>query len=458
MPAPMQVPLLHPPLMSDSTSSGFKNRLFKLANSNRRPTSSMLFIVIAVFFVFMMFWATFTELDEVVRGEGKVIPSGKVQQLQSYDGGIVTKVHVRRGALVEEGDILMELDTTRTTSDRNQMQQQQNSLSAEIYRLTAAARGQEPQWPDALRKAAPAVVLVQERLYLARKIEFEADLQVLRQQLAQRQSELAESQAVMANAGRSLVLVRQEMALVEPLVKKGIEPETSLIRLRRSVVDLEGQYQNAELASVRHRAGIQEAQGRADAQRERFRSDALKDLSLVTAKMVEVEQALPAREDRVNRGELRSPVRGIVKQVAITTVGSVAQPGATLIEIVPADDTLMVEAQMRPEDIAFLHPGQTAKVKLTAYDATRFGSMDGEVVTISADSIEMPQNGGPSGGKRSFPIEVRTTSLLKAKNGKILDVMPGMVAEVDVVVGKRSVLQYLFTPVLRLQDKAFRER
>jgi adhesin transport system membrane fusion protein len=445
--------------MSDTNSSGFKNRLFKLANSNRLPTSSMLFIVIAVFFVFMMIWATFTELEEVVRGEGKVIPSGKVQQLQSYDGGIVTKVHVRRGAVVEEGDILMELDTTRTSSDRNQMQQQQNSLSAEIYRLTATARGKEPQWPDALRKAAPAVVLVQERLYLARKIEFEADLQVLRQQLAQRQSELAESQAVMNNAGRSLVLVRQELALVEPLVNKGIEPETSLIRLRRSVVDLEGQYQNAELASVRHRAGILEAQGRADAQRERFRSDALKDLSLVTAKMVEVEQALPAREDRVNRGELRSPVRGIVKQVAITTVGSVAQPGATLIEIVPADDTLMVEAQMRPEDIAFLHPGQTAKVKLTAYDATRFGSMDGEVVTISADSIEMPQNGGPpSGGKRSFPIEVRTTSLLKAKNGKILDAMPGMVAEVDVVIGKRSVLHYLLTPVLRMQDKAFRER
>jgi adhesin transport system membrane fusion protein len=445
--------------MSEPSPTAFNARTFKRANRKTRLTSSMLFIVIAIFFIFTVIWATFTELEEVVRGEGKVIPSGKVQQLQSYDGGIVTKVHVRRGALVEKGDILMELDTTRTSSDRNQLQQQQNSLSAEIYRLTATARGQEPKWPDALRKEAPAVVLVQERLYTARKIEFEADLQVLRQQLVQRQTELAESQAVMNNAGRSLVLARQELALVEPLVKKGIEPETSLIRLRRSVVDLEGQQQNAELAGVRHRAGIQEAQGRADAQRERFRSDALKDLSLVTAKMVEVEQALPAREDRVNRGELRSPVRGIVKQVAITTVGSVAQPGATLIEIVPADDTLMVEAQMRPEDIAFLHPGQTAKVKLTAYDATRFGSMDGEVVTISADSIEMPQTGGlPSGGKRSFPIEVRTTSLLKAKNGKILDVMPGMVAEVDVVIGKRSILQYLFTPVLRMQDKAFRER
>ena len=445
--------------MSEPSPTAFNARTFKRANRKTRLTSSMLFIVIAIFFIFTVIWATFTELEEVVRGEGKVIPSGKVQQLQSYDGGIVTKVHVRRGALVEKGDILMELDTTRTSSDRNQLQQQQNSLSAEIYRLTATARGQEPKWPDALRKEAPAVVLVQERLYTARKIEFEADLQVLRQQLVQRQTELAESQAVMNNAGRSLVLARQELALVEPLVKKGIEPETSLIRLRRSVVDLEGQHQNAELAGVRHRAGIQEAQGRADAQRERFRSDALKDLSLVTAKMVEVEQALPAREDRVNRGELRSPVRGIVKQVAITTVGSVAQPGATLIEIVPADDTLMVEAQMRPEDIAFLHPGQTAKVKLTAYDATRFGSMDGEVVTISADSIEMPQTGGlPSGGKRSFPIEVRTTSLLKAKNGKILDVMPGMVAEVDVVIGKRSILHYLFTPVLRMQDKAFRER
>ena len=445
--------------MSEPSPTAFNARTFKRANRKTRLTSSMLFIVIAIFFIFTVIWATFTELEEVVRGEGKVIPSGKVQQLQSYDGGIVTKVHVRRGALVEKGDILMELDTTRTSSDRNQLQQQQNSLSAEIYRLTATARGQEPKWPDALRKEAPAVVLVQERLYTARKIEFEADLQVLRQQLVQRQTELAESQAVMNNAGRSLVLARQELALVEPLVKKGIEPETSLIRLRRSVVDLEGQYQNAELASVRHRAGIQEAQGRADAQRERFRSDALKDLSLVTAKLAEVEQALPAREDRVNRGELRSPVRGIVKQVAITTVGSVAQPGATLIEIVPADDTLMVEAQMRPEDIAFLHPGQPAKVKLTAYDATRFGSMNGEVVTISADSIDMPQNGGPpSGGKRSFPIEVRTTSLLKAQNGKVLDVLPGMVAEVDVVIGNRSVLNYLFTPVLRMQGKAFRER
>jgi len=444
--------------MFDSTSSGFKERLFKLADSSRRPTSSMLFIVIAVFVVFILIWATFTELEEVVRGEGKVIPSDKVQLLQSYDGGIITKVHVRRGALVEKGDILMELDTTRTTSDRNQMLQQQNSLSAEIYRLTATARGQAPSWPDELRKAAPAVVLVQERLYLARKIEFDADLQVLRQQLSQRQSELAESQAVMTSAGRALVLARQEQALVQPLVMKGIEPETSLLRLQRSVVDLEGQLQNAELASVRHRSAIQEAQARADAQRERFRSEALKDLSLATSKIVEVEQALPAREDRVNRGELRSPVRGIVKQVAITTVGSVAQPGATLIEIVPLDDTLMVEAQMRPEDIAFLHSGQKAKIKLTAYDSTRFGAMEGEVVTISADSIDMPQTGAGPTGKRSFPIEVRTTSFLKAQNGKILAAMPGMVAEVDVVIGKRSVIEYLFAPVLRLQNRAFRER
>lgn len=418
-----------------------------------RPGASMLFLVIVVFFLMMLIWAAVAELDEVVRGEGRVIPPRKLQQVQSYDGGIISKVHVRRGDNVDQGTLLMELDITRSRSDYNQALQQYHALSAEIARLTAEVRGKTFEPSAELSQLAPAVALTQQRLFEARQAELQSELMVVDQQTSQRRAELAEMRASSSNASASLKLSEAEIALIEPLVRRGIEPELNLLRLQRSHQELSAQKQAAELAIVRLESAIVEAQNRRQAVLERYRSEAFKELSLATAKLAELEQALPAREDRVARSEIRSPVKGIVNQVLTTTEGSVAQPGATLVEIVPEDETLLVEAFVKPEDIAFISVGHAAKVKITAYDFARYGSMDGEVTTISADAIELPKT-----GQRVYPVEVRTTSKLLTKEGKSLEIMPGMVAEVDVLTGRRTVLEYLLQPVARMQHRAFRER
>ncbi|MBV2262923.1 MAG: HlyD family type I secretion periplasmic adaptor subunit [Thauera sp.] len=418
-----------------------------------RPGPSLLFLVILGFFIAIVVWAAIAELDEVVRGEGRIIPPRKLQSVQSYDGGIISKVHVRRGDRVEEGALLVELDITRTRSEYNQALQQHHALSAEIARLSAEVRG-EPFTPDtALREAAPAVVLTQSRLHEARRQELHAELQVVEQQTTQRKAELAEMRSTIRNTAASIALSQRELALIEPLVRRGIEPELELLRLQRGHQELTAQKQAAELAVVRLEAAIAEARDRRQAVIERFRSEAFKELSAATARLAELEQALPAREDRVTRSEIRSPVQGVVNQVLVTTEGAVAQPGATLVEIVPADDTLLVEALIRPEDIAFIRAGQGAKVKVTAYDFARYGSMEGEVVTVGADTVEQPKT-----GLRLYPVEVRTTSELETKAGKPLEISTGMVAEVDILTGRRTILEYLLQPVARMQHRAFTER
>lgn len=439
--------------MSHKASIDYRELVRAARGDGFRPGASLLFFVILTFFVVMVAWAAIAELDEVVRGEGRIIPPRKLQEVQSYDGGIIGKVHVRRGDKVAEGALLMELDITRSRSEFNQALQQHHALSAEMGRLTAEVRG-HPFVPDAaLREAAPAVVLTQQRLFEARQQELQAELQVIEQQTSQRRAELAEMRATIANTRSSLELSQREMALIEPLVRRGIEPELNLLRLQRGHQELKAQKEAAELAVVRLEAAIAEARDRRQAVLERFRSEALKQLSEATARVAELEQALPAREDRVTRSEIRSPVAGVVNQVLVTTEGAVAQPGATLVEIVPADDTLMVEALIRPEDIAFISAGQGAKVKVTAYDFARYGSMDGEVVTVGADTVEQPKT-----GLRLYPVEVRTTTQLKTKDGKPLEISTGMVAEVDVLTGRRTILEYLLQPVARMQHRAFTER
>lgn len=416
-----------------------------------RNSSLLLYLITALLAVAVL-WAAFAKLDKVTRGEGKVIPSGQVQTIQSLEGGILRHLLVREGEVVAKGQALLEIDPTLLRSDLDRGRQKQASLRARIARLSAEARGTPLVLPADLSADTSPLVSTETALYAERLAKREADLSVLENQLRQRAQELGEAQAELAAAEESLVLLGKQIDLIEPLVKKRYEPQTTLIELERQRAEHSGKRNRARLAIPRLQAAIAESRSQMDVRVADERAEALAELNAATAELAELSSGLPAAQNRVERTMVRSPVRGVVNRLLLTTLGGVAKPGEALAQVVPLDDTLLVEALIRPENIAFLRPGQPARVRLTAYNYTRYGSLEAELVNIGADAIEMPKS-----GELRYRVQVRTRGALVDADNKPLPVIPGMIAEVDILTGKRSVLSYLIEPIIRVKSKAFRE-
>ncbi|PTQ07465.1 secretion protein HlyD [Sphingomonas oleivorans] len=414
--------------------------------------ASLLLYVIAAMILVTLLWAALAKVDKVTRGEGKIIPSGQVQTIQSLEGGILRHILVREGQVVAKGQALLEIDPTLLRSDLDRSQQKQAALRARIARLTAEAEGRALVLPADLPADAAALAATETALHSERQAKRQADLNVLENQLRQRAQELGEAQAQLAAAEESLALLGRQIGLIEPLVRKRFEPQTTLIELERQRAEQSGKRNQARLAIPRLQAAIAETRSQIAAKTADDRGEALAELNSATAELGELSSELPAAQNRVERTMIRSPVRGVVNRVLLTTVSGVAKPGEALIQVVPLDDTLLVEALIRPEDIAFLRPGQPARVRLTAYNFTRYGSLDARLVNIGADAIEMPKT-----GELRYRVQVRTRGALMDADNKPLPVIPGMVAEVDILNGKRSVLSYLIEPVIRVKSKAFRE-
>ncbi|MFW6345395.1 MAG: HlyD family type I secretion periplasmic adaptor subunit [Halomonas sp.] len=421
----------------------------------RRPIAgSLLLGLILAFFIVAYAWASLAEIDEVTRGQGKVVPSRSLQVVQSLEGGVVEEIRVARGDRVAVGDVLMVIGGGLFEGEFNELQQRYHALQAKIQRLLAEVNDSSLEFTPAVEEKAPSVVATETRLYHARRIELAAELQVLERQRLQREQELAEARAVMETARAGVGLAQSELALIDPLVQRGLEPETSRIQLRRTLSELNGEVERQNSAIPRIEAAIQEVEERKQAQRSAYLAQALAELSDATARLAELEEGLPARAQQLERSSLRAPVDGIVNQVHLHTVGGVAEPGEPLVEIVPVDDSLLIEAHIRPADIAFLYPGQPVKVKLTAYDFARYGGLEGELVMIGADAVELPNS---QSDELMYPVQVRTEGALYDSDDKPLDVIPGMVAEVDILSGKRSVLDYLIEPVIKVRDRALRD-
>lgn len=409
--------------------------------------------IIALFLLIAFTWAALTEVDEVTRGQGKVIPSIQLQQVQNLEGGLIEKIMVRKGERVEEGQILIVLDRTTSLSGFEQTRQKQLALKAELSRLNAEIDGTPLSFFQDILDQAPALANSHKQLFEGRKLELDSQVEIVKQQLYQRQQEFNEAQSELRSAESGLTLLQSEINLISPLVKRGIESEVTLLQLQREQSSLIGMRNGAELKIKRLSSGILEAKGRQKSVVEQFRSDALSRVSLVEAELAEIEKTLPAYQDRLSRAEIRSPVRGIVNRVLATTIGGVAAPGMALVEIVPIDDNLIIEANISPADIAFLHPGQQVKVKLTAYDFARYGSLSGSLTTIGADSVA-----DPATGETFYPVQVQVESRLYDASGVALDIVPGMVAQIDILTGKRTILDYIIQPVVKIKETAFREK
>lgn len=398
----------------------------------------------------LLLWSAFAVLDEVTRGEGKVIPSRQIQILQSMDGGIVSEILAREGQTVKVGDLLLKVDPTRMVSSLRENQSQYLALLAKGARLRALAEGSRFVPPDEVVKQAPEIVEQERTLYESRRAELDATIGVARQQSTQRSQELISVRARREQAAQSYTLTARELEMTRPLVRTGAVSDVELLRLERDVARYRGERDSANSDIPRLESAVAEANRKIQEVELTFRNVARSELSEVNAKLSALSEGSTALEDRVKQTEIRSPVNGTVKQLKVNTVGGVVQPGKDVIELVPSDDALLLEAKVLPRDIAFLRPGQKALVKFTAYDFAVYGGLEATLEQIGADSVVDEK------GNAYFVVRVRTLS--NTIGQQKLPIIPGMVAEVDILTGKKTVLSYLLKPILRAQAKALTER
>ena len=399
--------------------------------------------------VLFLIWSSLAKVDEVTRGEGKVITYSQTQVLQSLDGGIVSELLVHEGDVVQKDQILIRVDQTRFQSSVNESRAQYLSLLAKAARLRAIAEQSPFEPPEEVAKEDPKTLEEERRLYEARKAELEGTVSMTRQQLTQRQQELVEQKAKQEQAARQYDLTNKELTATKPLVAAGAVSEVEILRLERDVAKYRGERDMAAAQISRVSAAVAESSRKVQEVEVAFRNDARKDLAETMAKLNSLVGGSAGLEDKVARSVLRSPVKGTVKRLMVNTVGGVVQPGKDVIEIVPMEDNLFLEARIQPKDIAFLRPGLKAKVKFSAYDFTIYGGLEGTLETIGADTVVDEK------GNAFYTVKVKTD---KSSLGKDMPIMPGMVAEVDILTGEKSVLSYLLKPVLRAKSRALSER
>lgn len=409
----------------------------------------MLVNSLGIVFVLAVLWAGLSEVDEITKGEGKVIPSKQLQVLQSLDGGVVSEILVQEGQVVEPGQTLVNIDTTRFDSSVKENRVQYLALLARAARLRALAEGVAFVPPPEALAEAPKTVQEELRAYEASTSTLNAQLSIAQQQLVQRQQELVEVRAKREQASRAYDLTAKELGYTKPLLKDGAVSEVELLRLERDTGRFLGEREMASAQIAKTQSAIGEASRKVQEITLSFQSEARKELSETLARLNVSSAGGVGLADKVDKSSLRSPVKGTVKRLLVNTVGGVVQPGRDIIEIVPLEENLLLEAKVLPKDIAFLRPGDRALVKFTAYDFSIYGGLEAKLEFIGADSVTDER------GNTFYTVRVRTE---KSRLGEGLPIIPGMVAEVDIITGQKSILSYLLKPVLKAKQAAFTER
>ncbi|EWH09376.1 HlyD family secretion protein [Catenovulum agarivorans DS-2] len=429
--------------------------------SSPKRTRQALYLICG-FLASLLLWAAFAKVDEVTVGAGKVIPSQQVQVIQNLEGGILKEVFVKEGDIVNPGDKLLSIDETRFLSEFREQQAHAYGLRAEITRLRSELDSLEAvgsqfniepvELKFANEKAYPELINRQKALYAERMRNLANQVKILDQQVMQKQQQLTELASKIEHAQRSYQLVSKELDLTRPLANSGVVSEVELIKLERAANDVKGELSSLRLLRPKIKAEVEEMENKRTEVVLKFRSEVQKELAKAENELTPLDEALVSSQDRLTRTNVFSPVRGTIKTININTVGGVIQPGMDLIEIVPLADSLLVEAKILPKDIAFLRPGLPAVIKLTAYDFTIYGGLKGTVEHISADTIQDEKENS------FYLIRVRTEDSYLDKNNNPLPIIPGMTASVDVLTGKKTVLDYLLKPIVRAKQNAMRER
>lgn len=420
------------------------------ARHDQEPLRARTLLYVGCLIVFVaLVWSAYAELEEVTRGEGRVIPSRQVQIIQAFDGGVVSEILVREGETVKVGELLVRIDPTRFVSSLRENRAQYLALLAKAERLKALSEGRAFELPQELVAEAPEILARERTLYASSQDELNASMGIARQQLQQRTEELREGRANLKQLERRLELTRKELDVTKPLFKSGAVSEVELLRLERDVSATQGEHDQVLSQIERIKASMAEAERKIQEVKLIFNNRIRRDLSETLATLSGLSEEKLGLADRVKHAEVRSPVHGRVKRLLVNTVGGVVQPGKDVIEIVPLDDSLVLEVQVHPKDIGFLRPEQKAQVRFSAYDYAIYGSLEAQVERIGADTIIDER------GNFFYLVRVRT---LKPSLGENLPIIPGMMAQVDIITGDKTLLTYFLKPILRAQATALRER
>ncbi len=443
----------HPATAPEPDDLNYMSSLSAAILEHTPTRSKWLLWSIVVFVGGMIAWASVAEIDEITRAPGRVIPSSQVQVVQNLEGGIVSEILVHEGDLVERGQVLLKIDDTRFESSFQESRLRYLELLAKQARLAAEAEGREGfDIPEAVAKERPDLARQEQALFRSRAQQLNSAQAIVQQQVAQHRQELAEADSRRKRLATSLALAEQELKIMLPLVKEGAVSDVDILRLKRQVNDLKGDLEAVRLSIPRIRSTIKEMREKRQEIALRFRNEARAELNGVSAELPRLSQSNEALQDKVRRTAVTSPVKGTIKQLFVNTIGGVVQPGMDLVEIVPREDVLVVEARARPADIAYLHPGQKAIVKLTAYDFSIHGGLEGKVVHISADTIADERD------ESFYLVRVHTAQNHLGDAQHPLPILPGMTAQVDILTGKKTVMDYLLKPLFKVRQEAMRER
>jgi len=424
------------------------------------PSQGSLWFVVSIFALIIIFltWAYFAQLEEVTRGDGKVIPSSRAQIVQSLEGGIVEEILVREGQTVTKDQVLLRIDDTGFSSNLGELKAKELSLKAQVARLKAesaedGAEVNSVRFPAELMRNAPQVVANEKGLFEIRRNNLENQLKVLGERLEQKQRGLQKLQADEKGYAATLAIVEKRYARFAEAERRGALSATRVLEVEQQKADLERQLAATQQSIAGARSAVKEANRLLEEQRLSFRQAAHSELNTKLAELAVVEQSLTAAEDRVTRADLRSPVEGIVNKLYVNTVGGVVRASEPLVEITPLEDNLYVEVRVEPKDIAFISPGLPALVKISAYDFTVYGGLEGNVEVISSDSIL-----DESTKESYYLVTVKTKNSSLRRGDQSLPIIPGMVATVDIITGEKSVLDYILKPIVKARYEALRER
>lgn len=413
-----------------------------------RKSAHVILWIILGFFGVLLLWAALTEIDRTVRGVGRVVPSSKLQVVSNLEGGVVEQIMVRAGQTVRKGDVLVRLSPTLTNAAYGSSAAEVAALETRIARLNAEVRGASPVYGQ----ASGGQVEVERSLHAARAAELSGITAAGAARVHQAERLVVEAQSTLEARRGNLAAAEEELELIRPLVPAKIVPQIDLIRAENAAQVARNEVNAAQAALARAQSGIAEARAQTAQQRSDWMTRSGIELSQAQADLAAKQLQLPALSDRVDRTTIRAPMSGKVNRVLVTTVGGSVSAGMPIAEIVPSNDALSIEAMIRPSDIANVRLGQRAKIEITAYNSAIFGNLEGRVTSISPDAVVNEET-----GESFYTVEVETVSTLRDDRGKRLRIGPGMMANVSLIGEKRSILSYLFTPITRLSETAFRE-
>lgn len=423
-----------------------------LAEQTAKGARGLLWVM-ALFILMATLWASWAELDEITRGDGEIIPSSQLQIIETLEGGAVSEILVAEGDLVEKGQVLLRIDDIRFSSSLKENQVRLYELTAKSARLKAEADNMPFSAPDVFPEEY-SFMLEQERfLFQTRQEERKAGLAGLEQQISQRKQELKAAKSQEQQLNRSYRLLKRELDITKPLLQEGVISEVEYLRLKRQLNDLEGELSGVRLNIPRIQSTLEETKQNLGEAGLQFGNEARRELNEVAAEISRLNQALTGMSDRIDRAEVKSPVKGTVKQLLVNTVEGVVQPGDELLNIIPWEDKLLVEARIRPSDIANIAPGQPAVIKVTAYDFSIYGGVDADVVFVSPSTILDEE------GESYYLVRLETDQpFISTAAGKELPLIAGMTVGVDILTGKKTVMDYLLKPVLKAKSQALTER